>query len=307
MKIIAIVVTYNGLKWYKKCFDSLRASIVPVETIVVDNKSGDDTVAYIKEHYPEIILVESEHNLGFGKGNNIGFEYAIEQKADFVLLLNQDAWIKPDTIEKLVDKMIESPEYGILSPIHLSGAENALDFNFSYYIFPDRCPDLISDFVINGKAEDKIYPVKFVNAALWLISRKCLHNLGGFEPLFPHYGEDENYINRLEYHNYKIGIYPKTFGVHDRDREGWNKLSFTKRKNKDFVVSLLIMTNIKEPFYKCAYRFLYANISSFWSNLLHLSFKDAIVNVITFFRITLLLPRISKNRKVAQKGNLAFI
>lgn len=307
MKIIAIVVTYNGIKWYKKCFDSLRGSTIPVDTIVIDNKSEDDTIPYIKEHYSEITLVESKSNLGFGKANNIGFKYAIEQNADFVFLLNQDAWVKPDTIEKLIGKMFQSPEYGILSPIHLSGAEDALDFNFSYYVFPDRCPNLISDFIIKGEAEDKIYPVKFVNAALWLISRKCLNTLGGFEPLFLHYGEDENYINRLEYHNYKMGVYPKAFGIHDRDRGVWNKLSFAKRKNKDFVVSLLIMTNIQEAFYKCVYRFLYANISSFWGNILHLSFKDATVNIITFFRIILLLPRISKNRKLAQKGNLSFV
>lgn len=307
MKIKAIVVTYNGMKWYKKCFDSLRESSVPVHTIVIDNKSEDNTVAYIKEHYPEITLVESDSNLGFGKANNLGIKYAIEKNADFVFLLNQDAWVKPDTIEKLVNKMAEFPEYGILSPIHLSGAENALDFNFSYYIFPDRCPNLISDFIIKGEAEDKIYPVKFVNAALWLISRECLQTLGGFEPLFPHYGEDENYVNRLEYHNYKMGIYPKAFGIHDRDRGTWNKFSFTKLKSKDFVVSLLIMANIQEPIYKCVYRFIYANVSSFWRNIFHLSIKNAVVNIITFFRITLLLPRISKNRKIAQKGNHAFI
>jgi len=307
MKVIAIVVTYNGMKWYQRCFDSLRLSSIPVDTIVIDNKSTDETRSFIKENYPEIYLVESEKNLGFGKANNIGFRYALEQDADYVFLLNQDAWVRPDTMERLIIQMQKNPVYGILSPIHLDGSETDLDFNFSYYVLPDRCPEVISDFVTKGGAEDKIYPIKFVNAALWLISRQCLDILGGFDPLFPHYGEDENYINRMEYHNIKMGLYPKVFGIHDRKRSEWRKPTFSSKKNKELVTSLLGLTNIHESFFKSICRFIFSNISSVLKNMIRFSFNDMLINITTFYYILFLLPKISKNRRISKEKGQAFL
>lgn len=307
MKVVAIVVTYNGMKWYKECFDSLKQSSIPVETIVIDNKSTDATVAFIKEHYPEIRLVESDENLGFGKANNIGFRYAIEQGADYVFLLNQDAWVEPDTIEKLIEKQKENPEYGILSPIHLDGTKQNLDFNFSYYILPDRCPGLISDFVTKGEARDCIYPLKFVNAALWLVSRECIETVGGFNPLFPHYGEDENYIQRLEYHNIKTGLYPKVFGVHDRNRNEWRKPSFSSKKSKELVVSLLGLMNIHEAFMKSVLRFAFSNMFTSLKKLFSFSFGDLLINIVVFYQIIYLLPSIYRNRTLSKKKGLTFL
>ena len=94
MKIFAIVVTYNGMRWYDRCFGSLRNSDMPVETIVIDNASTDETVSYIKEHFHEVCLIESKENLGFAKANNIGIKRALDNGADYVFLLNQDAWVE---------------------------------------------------------------------------------------------------------------------------------------------------------------------------------------------------------------------
>lgn len=307
MKIIAIVVTYNGMKWYSNCFDSLRNSTIPIETIVVDNNSEDDTVKFIKENYPEIVLFESESNQGFGKANNIGLGYAIEQNADFVFLLNQDAWILPDTIEKLVEKMDENPEYGILSPIHLSGDGSRLDHGFQYYIHPEGCPEFISDFVVKRKAEDRIYPIKFVNAALWLISRKCLHEIGGFEPLFPHYGEDVNYISRCDYHKWKTGIYPSVMGFHDRNIKDSSKLTYTQKKNMILVNSLIELTNINESYFLCIRRALVPNIVASIKKLLKFSFNEWWLYTSVFFNLGILLYKIQRQRKISKKKGLSFL
>lgn len=53
-----------------------------------------DTCKIIKEQYPQVILIENHENLGFGKANNIGIEIALKNNANFVFLLNQDAWVK---------------------------------------------------------------------------------------------------------------------------------------------------------------------------------------------------------------------
>lgn len=220
-KLISIVVTYNGARWIKWCLNSLISSSLPTEVIVVDNKSVDSTTEIIKSNYPQVQLVEVDHNMGFGKANNIGLRIALDLNADYIFLLNQDACVKTNTLRELIVAHKGNKEYGILSPLHLTGDGNLLDDYFSRYLMSSRIGgfELISQKVI-GRATKDIYPVKFVNAAAWLVSKQCLNVIGGFDPLFPHYGEDNNYINRVHYHSLKVGVVPCAVAYHDRENRG---------------------------------------------------------------------------------------
>lgn len=72
--ILVIIVTYNAMKWAKECFDSLLHSSIPVDVFIVDNQSSDGTCEFIKQHYPQFMLYESDVNLKFGRGNNVGLK-----------------------------------------------------------------------------------------------------------------------------------------------------------------------------------------------------------------------------------------
>lgn len=214
MKICVIVVTYNGVRWIEKCFNSLINSDVPLDVLAIDNASTDGTPEIIRKLYPKIQLIETGQNLGFGKANNIGFIQAKKNNADYVFLLNQDAWIEPDTIVKLIEISQQRPEFGILSPLHMNGTGSALDLNFADYINPEKCPNLISDAFVKNIGD--IYESKYVNAAAWLLTNNCVNKVGGFDPIFPHYGEDDDYLNRTGFHKLKIGIVPHAKIYHDR-------------------------------------------------------------------------------------------
>lgn len=217
VKLVSVVVTYNGAHWIKSCLDSLIVSDLPTQIIVVDNKSMDSTREIIKSSYPNVKLVESEVNLGFGKANNIGLRIALDLNADFVFLLNQDARVERDTLEKLVKSQLSNNKFGIVSPVHFTEDGRLLDKNFSQSLMSPYFGtfELISQSILGNKLKD-IYTVKFVNAAAWLVTRKCLENIGGFDPLYWHYGEDNNYLDRVRYHNFKIGIVPSAIAYHDR-------------------------------------------------------------------------------------------
>jgi GT2 family glycosyltransferase len=219
--IYVVIVTYNGSQWVTPCFSSLRQSTVPLHTIVIDNGSTDDTLARIESGYPEVTVIRTGKNLGFGKANNVGMELAYQRGADYVFLLNQDAWIDPDAVEKIVAAHARHPEYGIISPMHLNGAGDGLDYNFSGYIAPNKCHDLYSDIYL-GRTKD-IYDVGFVNAAAWMLTRECLEKVGGFSPAFFHYGEDSNYTERLRFHRLKLGVLPTSRIYHDREQRKVNK------------------------------------------------------------------------------------
>lgn len=238
MQIFAIIVIYNGLQrdWIFKCFNSIKKSEVPLQIIAIDNASTDGSVTAIKEHFPDVILIESKENLGFGGANNLGIKKALELGGDYFFLLNQDAWIEPDTVSKLIEHAQKNTEYGVLSPMHLNGKGNALDFNFSLYITPSFCKNLYSDFVMN-KVENRIYESGFICAAAWLITKESLKKVGGFSPTFFHYSEDDNYVQRLSYKGLKIGILPHSKIYHDReDREKTSFHSDQSYKERALIV-----------------------------------------------------------------------
>lgn len=215
--VSVVIVTYNPKVWMDRCFLSLKESSVKVKTIVIDNGSIDGSQEIIKQNYPEVDFYQAKENLGFGLANNVGIRMAYDAGAEYTFLLNQDAWVEHDTIERLVNKMQVDTSYGVLSPIHLNGSGDAFDFNFSNYISPINCPKLFSDIYLNRNL-DQIYESLFVNAAAWLVSRKCIENVGGFSPSFFHYGEDDNYVSRMRFHKVKLGVYPLTQIYHDRDQ-----------------------------------------------------------------------------------------
>ncbi len=216
--VLVIIVTYNPMKWVERCFNSLRQSNTPVDIFVVDNGSTDGGPDYIQKKFPEVIFYQSKENLGFGKANNIGLQYAYDKGYDYIYLLNQDAWIFNDTIEQLTNISKRHPEYGILSPFQIEGNLSNLDYNFIYDVICNKqsvnTASIINDWYFCRKQD--VYDVDFVMAAHWLITKKCLNIVGGFSPTFPHYGEDNNYADRVHYWKLKVGIVPSCKAVHDR-------------------------------------------------------------------------------------------
>ncbi|GGH46030.1 glycosyltransferase [Mangrovimonas yunxiaonensis] len=200
------------MNWIDQCLKS--CGDYPV--IVVDNASADDTVGFIEQQFPNVTLLKQDTNLGFGQANNLGVSYALNHGAKQVFLLNQDAYLEETTITQMVEVHKQYPEYGVLSPMHLNGRGDTLDYNFLNYI--KRSKTFLTDCFLPQKSTNKnhLVEIEFVNAALWLISKECLKEVGGFNPYFFLYGEDRDYINRVHYKGFKLGVVLNTFGYHDR-------------------------------------------------------------------------------------------
>lgn len=245
--IYSVIVTFNGSTWIESCIGSFENKH---KIILVDNGSEDNTVELVNRHFPEVHLIKSEENLGFGAANNIGIKYALKQGANYVFLLNQDAWIQKGTLELLVNALERNKDYGVISPIHLNGTGEMLDRNFGDYLYNKGGRKFITDKIL-GRNSKPIVDVEFVNAAAWLLSRKCIEKIGFFDPLFFHYGEDDNYLQRVRYYSYKIGILSSAFIYHDREgninstikSDFLSQLRFLKRKWADVNGSESIISN----------------------------------------------------------------
>lgn len=241
MKIYVVIITYNGMKWIDDCLKSLVDNTIEFSILIVDNNSTDNTINFIKNNYPDVKLFIEKENLGFGVANNIGISYALKNKADYVFLLNQDAFVELNTIESLIQVSEKNTDYGIISPIHYNGKGTLLDDSFSYYIRNFNCDNFISDCVLQKPKKD-IYSLPMINAAAWLLPKKTLDTVGGFDPIFFLYGEDDNYCQRVLFHKLKIGITSNTFIRHDSNNNF--KPEFKKGSDKyydKFIIRLKVV------------------------------------------------------------------
>ena len=268
MKILVIVVTFNGLNWLERCLGSVRASETPADLYVWDNDSTDGSADWVQGHFPEAKLVRSAENLGFAEANNMGMRYALDKGYDYVYLLNQDAWLEPSTLGTLVAASEAHPDYAVLSPLQMTDGFQALDRQFEKILesaggthFQNLCHPRQykreGPFREGSRSDDSgsvCHPstVTKVMAAHWLIPRKALETIGLFDPLFPIYGNDDNWCDRARYHGFKVGIVPEARAVHDRAYRQEPKEKVIYRNY--YMGSLVRLCDINRPLWE---RFLF--------------------------------------------------
>ncbi|MBT3602315.1 MAG: glycosyltransferase, partial [Candidatus Latescibacteria bacterium] len=87
-----VILAWNGKKWLDACLQSLAQCRrdMAYKILIVDNGSTDDSADFVRENHPEVTLIQTGKNLGFAGGNNIGIAHALQNNADYILLLNQD-------------------------------------------------------------------------------------------------------------------------------------------------------------------------------------------------------------------------
>lgn len=247
MKSCVIIITYNGMQWIDECLKSVLRSAIPLTLIVVDNASSDGTVPHIKTNFPSVLLLEQKKNLGFGRANNIAMSYALQAEMDYVFLLNQDTSVCENSLKNLIDAAVKYPEYGILSPIQLDYSGDLLEDYFFKFMAKDKSRSFYSDFVLKKEGKD-IYNIDFIQAACWLIPIEAIKKIGGFDPIFFHYGEDNNYCQRMLYHNLQIGVVADSFIRHDANKHDEDKVNiYSENYFKLYQRNLLVFyANINE-------------------------------------------------------------
>lgn len=211
MKATVVIPNYNGLKYLKPCLESLKGqSEQDFAMIIIDNASKDGSIEFIREHYPEIMLIENQENLGFSKAVNQGIAVT---KTPYVILLNNDTVVQEDFVKELVNTIEQNPSYFSVSSKMLSYRErNKID----------DAGDLINLFgwsFQRGNAHDEAeYNEKkevFSSCAGAAIYRmEVLNRIGVFDPLHFAYLEDMDLGFRAKRYGYKNMFCPGAIVYH---------------------------------------------------------------------------------------------
>ncbi len=215
-ELSVIIVNYNGLKYLKDCFDSLYKTLegTAYEIIVIDNQSADNSCNYIRENYPDIKLIESPENLGFGKGNNEAVKHA---QGDYLLLINNDT-IVLDNLTPVLDHIKADKTIGAL-------AINMLNGNKEYTIAVGRFPDFgamlrLKNFSKAGKDIETghftkdAYEVDWLSGSFLMMPKKVYDEVGGFDEDYFMYVEDVDLSRRIYYKGYKRVFLPQYSYIH---------------------------------------------------------------------------------------------
>ena len=116
--VVCVIINWNGWEDTIKCLDALeRCTYSCLKIVVVDNGSTNDSVTRIRNAHPDILLMEAGKNLGFSGGNNIGIRYALEQRAEYIWLLNNDTDPAQDALSALMAKALTDKRIGAVASV----------------------------------------------------------------------------------------------------------------------------------------------------------------------------------------------
>jgi GT2 family glycosyltransferase len=195
-RLVAVVVTYNSARWYRNCLRSLLADApAPAATIVIDNASTDGTANGIAAEFPDVRLVRHPANLGASTGWNRGVEEALALDATHVLLLNPDTIICKGLCRGLLEMQQAHPDYGVLGPVQYDYDGTEPDPFFAK-MYPTEEREGLPD----------PFETETVIGAAMLVARKVFTTIGGFDPTYFVYGEEDDFCRRARYHGFRVGI-----------------------------------------------------------------------------------------------------
>lgn len=223
MDVSIIIVNYNTCALTLQCLRSVyeKTTELSFEVIIVDNASSDDSVVQIKQQFPQVTLIESAENLGFGKANNLGFEYS---SGDYIFLLNSDTLLINNAVALLWEFLEKHSEIAIAGG-QLYEADGTTPTHSYCYLFPSLLMEL--DILLRGAITHRIEKrrlkyvtkngfdeVAYITGADMMLRRSDIQELGFFDPSFFLYFEETELSYRFHRHGKLSVFFPKAKIVH---------------------------------------------------------------------------------------------
>ena len=209
MKLTVVIVSYNVKHYVEQCLRSVVRAIegMDAEVYVVDNHSRDGSVDYLRQRFPSVHVVDSPHNLGFSRANNIAIR---QSQGDYVLLLNPDTFVGEDVLSTCVDFMDEHPQAGGIGVKMLkTDGSKAMESRrgvptplTAFYKVTGLCAlypksRRFGRYYMGFLPWDEAAQIEVISGAFFMLRRKALDQVGLLDEDYFMYGEDIDLSYRL--------------------------------------------------------------------------------------------------------------
>jgi len=226
-KVYIIILNWNGSEDTIKCVNSFLWLQYPnYEILVVDNGSTDGSVHRIKENFSDVTLIETGRNLGYTGGNNVGIEYAMNNKAGYVLIINNDTeLVNPYFVREIIKKMEENHKIGIMGPKVLNSGSQVQDT----VLFTPRLFSCIKESLglrfrtKRAKDYNILQQVEAVSGVCWLIRTDVVKKVGLLDEDYFMYAEEQDYCYRAKEAGWEIMYFPIESVFHKKGSEDEDK------------------------------------------------------------------------------------
>ena len=215
IELSVIIVNWNSADALRKCLASAYDTIdIPLEIIVIDNNSSDDSVVMIKREFPKAILITQSSNTGFSKANNEGFRAS---HGAYILVLNPDTVLLKGTVSRMIDFLKARADIGILGPKILK-KDKMPDLTckrklprisrefFTIFLLEKMLNKLKTEIPYSRKAFYRYYEkseeCESLSGSCILFKREIFKRLGGFDESVPMYLDDID----ICYRSRKMGL-----------------------------------------------------------------------------------------------------
>ncbi len=231
MKILIVIVNYNGVHLLKKNLSSVvKNQYRDFDVVVVDNDSVDDSVAYLQKNFPSVKVVESGSNLGFGRGNNLGVEKY--PNYDAYLFLNNDVSVPKDFLDNMVKVLESDKNIGAVGPkvLYSKKQKNGKKLINSAGIDVDKHSMSYDryDKEEDNPKYDVVEEIDAIMGGAFLVKREVFEKSKGFDPEMFLYYEDVDLSLRIRDLGYKLYYVGTSYVLHDHMASS-KKLGMRKR------------------------------------------------------------------------------
>jgi N-acetylglucosaminyl-diphospho-decaprenol L-rhamnosyltransferase len=203
------VVNYRTRRHLEACLPTVLADAPDARVLVLDNASGDDLSA-LAARFPQVEFVQGEANVGFGAGHNL---LAARHDAPAVMFLNPDTrFIEPRTVARLLEALggdVHAVGPQLVTP---AGAVEPLDHG-ELHGFRARVAQAAGDTYYRERSEPA--DVAWVSGAACLVARSAFDAVGGFDPAFFLYKEEEDLLLRIRRAGGRVRYLPSVRVRHD--------------------------------------------------------------------------------------------
>ncbi|HZQ06549.1 MAG TPA: glycosyltransferase family 2 protein [Anaerolineae bacterium] len=208
--VMVIVLTYNRWEDTCQCLASIYRRVLDgLQVVVVDNGSTDETTTALRAEFPQVHLIVNSTNLGYADGNNVGLHYALEQNAEFALVLNNDAIVAPDCIEILVDAARANDHAALFGPLVLHADEPNVIQSAGGMLPEDwHAYHRASNQSDKGQFQTP-EPVAWLTGCAILTRVPALREIGLLDASFYMYGEDVDWCVRAHRARHQVLFVPR--------------------------------------------------------------------------------------------------